>query len=145
MDKLNIQLHASRQLAALLGLAHCAAVGAIWPTALPVLLKIGMTLLLAGSLYYNFRQFAWLNSPQAIVKLQLSGRNGCRVSLLTNDHLDCRIDGNTFVASYMVVLCLQAEHAVWRRTIIILPDAIDAEAFRRLRVWLRWKWRDVGD
>lgn len=137
-----IRLRPSRQLAILLSLAHGTAAGVFWPLALPVMIKVTVTLLLAGSLYYYLRRYVWLISPQAIISLRLTGKNTCSIWLLTNNRVDCLIHASTFVASYMTVLCLKTDQTAWRRTVVILPDGIDTEKFRQLRVWLRWKWRD---
>jgi len=142
MTELFIKLQPSRKLAILLSMAHCTAAGVFWPLPLPAAVKILVTLLLASSLYFYLRRYAWLNSPHAIVSLRLSEKSYCRARMLSNNYSDYRIDGDTFVAPYMTVLCLKVNQAAGRRTIVILPDAIDAEAFRQLRVWLRWKWGD---
>jgi len=109
--------------------------------ALPVAVKIIITLLLAGSLYYYLRRDAWLASPQSVVMLYLTGRNRCKIEACAKKSTNTIIDASTFVAPYMIVLCLKMERAHRYRTIVILPDSIDADSFRRLRVWLKWKWR----
>jgi toxin CptA len=142
MTELFIKLQPSRKLGILLSMAHCTAAGVFWPLTLPAVVKILVTLLLASSLCFYLWRYVWLISPQAIVSLRLTEKNHCRAWMLSNNYIDYRIDGDTFVAPYMTVLCLKVNQAAGRRTIVILPDAIDAEAFRQLRVWLRWKWGD---
>ncbi|WP_300287863.1 protein YgfX [Nitrosomonas sp.] len=142
MNALSIQLHSSRQLAVLLSLAHCTAAGVFWPLTLPVMIKIAISLVLAGSLYYYLHRYAWLVSPQSAVELHLSEKNRCKIRFLSGERINTVIDASTFVASYMTVLCLRLEHTGQYRTVVILPDGIDADSFRRLRVWLRWKWQN---
>lgn len=143
MTELLIRLHPSRRLALLFGVAHCVAVGTFWQLAIPFTVKSIITLMLMGSLYYYLRQYAWLASPGAIVSLRLTENSNCRAWMQSNNYIDCSIEGDTFVAPYMTVLCLKDCHiAGRRRTIVVLPDAIDPEVFRQLRVWLRWKWVD---
>ena len=143
MNELSIQLQSSSRLAVLLSLAHCTAAGVFWPLALPVITKLIITLMLAGSLYYYLRRYAWLTSPRSIVALHLTGKNGCRIKTRADEYIDTVIDTSTFVASYMTVLCLQKTRTRYcYYTVVILPDGIDADSFRRLRVWLRWKWQD---
>lgn len=139
---LSIQLQPSRQLAVLLSLAHCTAAGVFWPLALPVVVKIMITLLLAGSLYYYLRRYAWLAFPQSIMTLHLTGRNRCKIETCVGKSINTVIDASTFVAPYMTVLCLKIEQTYRYRTVVILPDNIDAGSFRRLRVWLKWRWQD---
>ncbi|WP_074927008.1 protein YgfX [Nitrosomonas eutropha] len=142
MNALSIQLQPSRQLAMLLSLAHCTAAGVFWPLALPVVVKIMITLLLAGSLYYYLQRYARLAFPQSIMTLHLTGRNHCKIETCAGKSINTVIDASTFVAPYMTVLCLKMEQTYRYRTVVILPDSIDADSFRRLRVWLKWKWRD---
>ena len=54
-----------------------------------------------------------------------------------------RVQANTVVTGYLTVLNCQLKEATFRQKIfalhvIILPDAVDAEDYRQLRVWLRW-------
>lgn len=142
MNELSIQLQPSSRLAVLLSLAHCTAAGVFWPLALPVVTKLIITLLLAGSLYYYLRRYVWLISSRSIVALHLTGRNGCRMKTRADEYIDTVIDTSTFVAPYMTVLCLRKERTKHYYTVVILPDSIDTDSFRRLRVWLRWKWQD---
>ena len=143
MNELSIQLQSSSRLAVLLSLAHCTAAGVFWPLALPAVTKLIITLLLAGSLYYYLRRYVWLISPRSIVALHLTGRNGCRMKTRADEYVDTVIDTSTFVALYMTVLCLRKERTKhYYYTVVILSDSIDTDSFRRLRVWLRWKWQD---
>lgn len=141
-NELSIRLQPSRQLAMLLGLAHCTAAGVFWPLMLPVTAKIMITLLLAGSLYYYLRRYAWLVSPQSIVTLHLTGKNNCKIETYAGESIHTFIDASTFVALYMTVLCLKTAQRNRYHTVVILPDSIETNSFRRLRVWLRWKWQD---
>ncbi len=141
MHELSIQLQPSKQLAILLSLAHCTAAGAFWPLALPMIVKMIIIFLLAGSLYYYLRRYAWLISAQSIVALHLTGRNQCELKTNTGSAIDTVIDASTFVAPYMTVLCLKEDQIHRYRTVVILPDGIDADSFRQLRIWLKWRWQ----
>ncbi len=141
MLPLRLQLHASRQLAWVMLMAHGFTLVAILPATLnyPAVITIGVILLLGSSLAYTLRRYAWLQSAQSVVSLLLTDKNTCQACLLSNDCLDCRIDASTFVAPYLTVLSLKTNHFFRRRTVVILPDSVDQELFRQLRVWLRWK------
>lgn len=144
MNKLIIQLRPSRQLGVLLSLAHCTAAGVLWPLALPVWIKLLSTVLLSCSLYYYLRRYVWLTAPQSVMSLTLSGRNECKLKLFSGARIHTMIEASSFVAPYMTVLCLRKKQS-WRYyTVVILPDSLDIECFRQLRVWLRWKWQDAA-
>lgn len=47
------------------------------------------------------------------------------------------VDGS-FVAPWLTVIHWRPAGSRWTRTILLLPDMVEANAFRRLRVLLRW-------
>jgi toxin CptA len=54
------------------------------------------------------------------------------------------VQKNTVVTEYLTVLNCQLSEAnvlqkVFPLHLVILPDAVDAEPYRQLRVWLRWE------
>jgi toxin CptA len=52
--------------------------------------------------------------------------------------LDGTLGENHFVSPALVVVELQAPLGR-RKTLILAPDSLPADDFRRLRVWLRWR------
>ena len=46
---------------------------------------------------------------------------------------------DTTVYRFAAVVLLRAPGARRVRSVLVLPDSMDAEAFRQLRVWLRWR------
>ena len=55
---------------------------------------------------------------------------------------------STFVSSRLVVINLRLEKQAWYcryRSVVLLPDNIDTETFRRLRIRLRWYSSQVQD
>lgn len=121
-------------------MAHGFAAAAILPAIQnhPVMITL-VVMLLAGSLAHTLWRYAWLKSAQSVVSLRLTGKNTCEVHLSSNHLLNYTIDAGTFVAPCLTVLSLKTSRFFQRRTIVILPDSIDPDAFRQLRIWLRWK------
>lgn len=142
MAVLSIQRTPSMRLAALLSLAHSAAAGLLWPLALPWGIKAIIMVALAISLVYYLRQDALLSADNAAIAFVLSDEMHCTVTTRSGESIICHILGNTFVAPYLTVLNLKPAGEFFARSVVILPDGIDAEEFRQLRVWLRWKWKD---
>ncbi|SEK60735.1 protein YgfX [Nitrosovibrio tenuis] len=147
-----VHLKPSKRLAVALGFAHFSAIALLWPLTLPVMVKlVGSTLLVASLVYYE-RYYAWLTSPGSIKGLQLesgaSDEMSCTLETKSGERFACVLLGSSFVAPYLTVLELRplVHPKSWRRrfarSIVILPDGIDADEFRRLRVLLRWKWKD---
>jgi hypothetical protein len=54
------------------------------------------------------------------------------------DGIEGRIVAGSFVAPWLTIVRWRPGDARLTRTLPVLPDAIDAEAFRALRVILRW-------
>lgn len=63
-------------------------------------------------------------------KLQLISRNGARQ--------EAKVLESTFVAAYLTVLNAEDMETGKRIHIILMPDNVEPDSFRQLRVWLRW-------
>lgn len=143
MPLLTVHLQPSNRLTVILGLAHLFAMGLLWSIALPIIIKLVSLTLLILSLIYYMRQYALLNNKSAIVTFEILEGMCCGLTTLNGQTVICRILSSTFVSSYLVVLNLKPFDHFLTRSVIILPDRIDAEVFRQLRVLLRWKWKDI--
>lgn len=136
---LKIRLRPSWTLAAILTAAHCAAIILILQVSLPHWQQaIAITALLASLVFY-IRRTALLLSREAAVAIEVASDDSFSVQTRRGDWLACEVLGSTYVASFLVVLNLREIEAGKVRHVVILPDSIDGEDFRRLRVWLRWK------
>ncbi len=140
---LRIAFKSSTILAAVLTGGHAAAGASLVPLDLPLLAKIALALLVGASLVHNLWRHAFLKSHGALVGLEL-GEQSCRASVHTRggDWHEARILGSTYVSPLVSVLNLRLDGHIITRHIVIVPDSADAEDFRRLRVRLRWGYRD---
>jgi len=75
------------------------------------------------------------------VAFELSEAMQCTLETRDGQYLPCVILGSTFVAPYLVVLNVKLLNKFLGCSVVILPDSIDGEEFRQLRVLLRWKWK----
>jgi toxin CptA len=144
----------------MLGFAHFAAIGLLWPLILPVSAKLAGSAFLVVSLVFYLRRYALLRSPDSAMYIELSEEMICTLETRRGHRVVCTLLGSSFVAPYLTLLELKPlkrqettklpSHpdrlkrwgGFFARSIVILPDAIDAEQFRQLRVLLRWKWKD---
>jgi len=131
------KLQPSRYLAAILIAAHGIALAALFPLALPVWSKVALALLISFSLIYHLRRDAWLFAPSASVELVLDGD---RVVLTTRggEQLAGQILRDSLVTPFLTILNVLPQGARFARSVVILPDSLDAESFRQLRVCLKW-------
>ena len=145
MSQLTVHLKPSKQLAVMLSLVHCAVALLLWPLPVSSSVKLIVVLLLMISLYVYLRQDALLSFAHSAVSLRFSDKVDCSMETMSGQIIDCTVLGSTFVSTYLTVLILQPEHRWFARSVVIMPDAVDAEAFRRLRVLLRWRWKQNPD
>lgn len=117
--------------------SHGAALAVLVPLALPLWAKILLVLLVSVSLLYHVWHDAWLLALSSNKTLLLDGdmillvaRNG--------DQVTARVLADSLVTPFITILNVLPQGSYLARSVIILPDSLDAEAFRQLRVWLKW-------
>lgn len=149
------------RLAVMLSLAHFFAIGLLWPLMLPTAAKLAGSAALVLSLIFYLRHYALLHSPKSVLGLELSDDMTCTLELRRGERIACTLLGSSFVTPYLTVLELKphklqeplqplvpisrkSPRRFPARSIVIMPDGIDIEKFRQLRVLLRWKWKDPG-
>lgn len=125
-------------LAALLLLAHSAALLAIYEIPLPGWAKIALTLLLLASLFFYLRRDAQLRAPSSVISLTLDGED-IMLTARNGERWVAHLLSSSMVSPVLTVLNSSSLGAIFARTIIIFPDSLDAESFRQLRVWLKWR------
>lgn len=136
---LKTELQTSKTLAAILAVAHGIAILLILAVGLPQWLQAVAVAALVVSMVYYVRQTALLRSPAAVVAIEIGSDDAFSVRIRRGDWRACEVLGSTYVASFMTVLNLRDLGTKAVRHAVILPDSMNGEDFRRLRVWLRWK------
>jgi toxin CptA len=119
--------------------AHGAAIAMIALVGLPLWLQLIALAALVLSLMFNVRQYALLRSPDAVVAIDIASDDAFSVQTRREDWIECEVLGSTYVTAFLTVLNLREKDSGAVRRVTILPDSIEAEDFRGLRVWLRWK------
>lgn len=135
---LSVSLQPSRYLAGVLGCAHVLVCGLLWLMPLPVAIALSGTGIVGASLVYYLRRDALLSAPGAVIQVKLSEEMVGTLILRGGEHITGKLTGNTFIHPGLTVL----DFAISRfltRSVVILPDAIEPDIFRQLRVWLIWK------
>lgn len=113
---------------------------------LPVMyaqIKLLLLMLIITAVIYHMCRYGLLMLPWSCVALKINSKNQLQV-LYRNGRLVCvDVCRDTVVTPYLTVINCKANDAnffvrLFALHIIILPDMLDAENFRQLRVWLRW-------
>lgn len=136
---LRLSLKSSRRLAAGLTLGHLAAVGCVAIVPIPLWLKLLLGVMLAASLMQSLMREAWRIRPSSIVELQCEREGGVLFITRGGKASEARVLGSSFVASYLTIVLLKPAASRRVRAVVILPDALEPELFRQLRVWLKWR------
>lgn len=142
MTALSVRLRPSIRLTAILSTAHGIAFFLLCLLPLSMGIQLIGAAALACSLAFNLGRYGLLNMAGAIVAFELSDELRCTLETRCGGLMVCTILASTFVASYLIVMNLKPDNYFFSRSIVILPDGIDAEEFRQLRVLLRWKWKN---
>lgn len=112
---------------------------AIFVLPLAWLVKTALGLALVASLMIYLRQL-----PGKVRGLKLTKDGSFSVRLVQDDWVPAEILGSSFVQPWLTVLHLRLEGRKRMLPVVLFPDALPHEAFRRLRVWLNWGWKS-GD
>ena len=135
---LKISIKPSRRLALVLCAAHAAAAGAVLIVEFPIWLKIVLVPIIGASCGVYLYGSALLRSSRAVVGLEISDDGALSFQTRRGEWREGRLLGSSFVSPYLTILNIGTEGKFFARHVVIMPDCVDAEDFRRLRVRLRW-------
>lgn len=99
---------------------------------------IGSMLAISCILLYVLMRDASLRLRHSCVAIRLEEEDKIVLVLRDGRHLSGRLLQNSLVTPHMVLLNIALADRRGRRSLLILPDGMKTEAFRRLRVALRW-------
>jgi len=134
----HFKLRPSRILALFFFILCLSALVSVWSIAfpVPVLLFLSLVVLCWGA--YCLLRDAALRMENSCVALRLEHGEEIVLVLRNGSHLTCRLSSDCLVTPYIVILNVARNEQHGGRSVVIMPDAIGAESFRRLRVMLRW-------
>ncbi len=136
---LKTNLRPSSILAAILVLAHGVAIAMVALAGMPLWLDLIAFAALVANLVFDVRQTALLRAPNAVIALEITSDDRFSIQTRRGEWVECEVRGSTYVTSFLTILNLKAIDSGSNKRAVILPDSLDAEDFRKLRVWLRWK------
>jgi toxin CptA len=120
----------------LLGL-HMLAATVVFMTAMPLLVKLVIVLLIVLSLIYYLARDALLLQPGSWREISLSP-DGVSIIARNGSGFLGQVTHNTVVSPYFVVLCVQLEGHRLLTSRVIFPDALDPGVFREFCVRLKF-------
>lgn len=141
MEKIHfppIILRPAPWLAFVLLLVHAAIVGLLLFMPLPPwVLTVLMGGVLVSAVHGVWRQ-ALRQGPRAVTQLKFSNREQLEIGRRDGSWQSGRILGSSTAGTLLTVLNIRLERQSWPMHVVVTGDSLEGDAFRRLRVWLRW-------
>ena len=141
--QLRVPLRPSRFATATLLLMAATTFGACLTLPLPFVLDGLVALALAGWAHYKVRLHGSRSSPRAIVELMLSSDGVIVVRERRGRLIAGHVRSGTFVHPAFTSIVWRPDGTRWSRAVPLVPDMLDIDDFRRLRVMLRYGRREV--
>ncbi len=79
-----------------------------------------------------------LHGGRAVIRMTLHRDGHLEFEQKNGKTVQVQVDPATTLMPWMVVLCFRDERKR-QRSWVILPDSLSPDAFRQLRLWLRWQ------
>ena len=138
VESIDVPIRASARLALLLAAAHAGAIASIAVLPLAWWLQLaGCSLILVSGAIMISRN-ALLKTSDSIIGLQLRRDGSCHLQLPDQRSISGELCPGWFASPLMIVLQIACPGQRWRRSITLLPDAVEPDSLRRLRVFLRF-------
>ncbi|TRZ92884.1 MAG: hypothetical protein D4R84_11450 [Rhodocyclaceae bacterium] len=134
---ITVKLQASRNLVLLLVASHMGALLAVSVIELLVWIKLALLLLIVMS-FWNCQKL-WYGARR-INFLTLRDEGVLDYSRVNGETGQASIHPQSTVTPPLTVILLRRERRL--EALVLLPDALDQDDYRRLRLWLRWRSAD---
>jgi toxin CptA len=135
---LRVTLQSSRYLTAALASVHLAAALTLIPLELGLHAKAALAVAIAASLAHCLWRYSLLKSRLSVIAIELTDRENAAVQFTDGLWREARVLGTSYVSPLLTVINLRLPAHRFARHSIVVPDNIDPDDFRRLRVILRW-------
>ena len=129
-----LTLRPSRRLALLLLAVHGGALVLVAAIALPVWIKLA---LLPAIFWSAWRALKRIRGGQRIAFLMLRSDGRLDCTRCNDQVVEARIHPHTTVTPQLTVILLRIDKRI--EPLVVLTDSLNAEEFRKLRLWLLWQ------
>lgn len=130
---LQFEIGPSRILPVWLLLIHGAAMLVLPLLPVPLPLRLALAGVVVLSLAWYWHRMVSRNYPYAVRELRWEAGRDCVLQLASGEQLQAQLAPRAFVMPWLVILYFRGRP----RQLVLLPDMLSTEAFRRLRVRLR--------
>lgn len=140
-NNLIVKIKVSYTLMVLLAGAHIGGAMLLGVVPLHGFFKTGLLALLVVSAVHAIRLHGLRSARRALVELELDTEGLCALRQNGDENWRAAEIAQTLVHPWLVILVLKPEGRSRRLSLVIAADAVEAEAFRRLRARLRLQIR----
>ena len=134
---LNVVLKPSRALTTILLVAHAASGILLAILPVPTWFKVGGIVVIVIAAWHYVRRYGLLTTRSAVRELRILP--DAKLNILREDWQSAQLFGEQFIHPMLTIIRCRTESSRWAVAIVILPDMLDAESFRALRVRLKWR------
>ena len=131
-----LELGPSRAMAVWLLLVHLAPLSLLPAMPLPAWLNLLIISAACYSLLDAWPRLARRSHPDAVHRVIWKDAQHCQLTLVSGRQLDIELATSAFILPWLVVLHFKTTHRRYRY-LPVLPDMLDEDVFRKLRVRLR--------
>ncbi len=133
---------ASRSAGVLLGLLAIATAAVVVGLPLPLWLQSGLIVMLALWTTQVFHRLALRRGARAVTEVRLAANRLIAVRYAGPALVAGHVRTASYVGSRLTTIVWRPDGARWSRTLLLLPDMLPPDDFRRLRVLLRYARSD---
>lgn len=133
----HFEIQSSRYLAAMLCVVHGAVLAVLPLLALPPWAKLPLAAIILSSLAYYLRRDALLLAADSCIGVVFEA-DAVTLRLRNGTRLHGVLAADTLVTPLLTVLRIKTSGWHASRSIVVLPDRMNPESFRQLRVGLKW-------
>lgn len=134
--QLRIPIGHSSQLGLFILLVHTIPVIACWLFPVPLYFQLLCTLVAIVSGFHSWYQLITRAGGSTVDLLILDARGNWHLQQRDGELLRASLSGSSFVSGYLVIMMFSLDSG-GRQKFMLLPDAVDPELLRQLRIRLR--------
>jgi toxin CptA len=138
VETVRIELQYSRAGIAIVCLSAGATVALAWALPVALALRIALAAWVAALGLGALERAVLLCGRRAARRLRVQRDGAIEVESASGIRTAGVLRAGSFVAPWLVIVRWRPHGGRWDRTVLLLPDMVAAEEFRRLRVLLRW-------
>lgn len=143
MKLMRLDFKPSVILTLIIGAISLGAIAILIPLALDWQIKLMLSLAILLASLYSICLHGLLVLPWSCVALRVNSDNTLTLMLANGRQLQATVCRDSVVTPYLTVVSCKVQDApifmrFFSQHLVLLPDMLDMEVYRKFRVWLRW-------